>query len=162
MIIKDIALERVDSFWLILSIGFFVPLIFSHPQWLVGIIINILLFFSVNFSFKKQLAIVMTPSISALLHNTLFGTFTLFLIYFIPFIWIGNFILIQVMKLKISYFYRIVLASICKSLFLFIVAYIYFTLGIVPAVFLTAMGLIQFITSLSAGILSYAGKIRFN
>jgi len=162
MRIKDIALARADSFLVMISIAFFIPLIFSHPQWLIGVIINILLYLSVDLDFKKQLPIIIIPSVSALLHNTLFGTFTLFLIYFIPFVWIGNFILVRVMKLRLNYLYKMILASTAKSLFLFIVAYIYFSLGLVPAIFLTAMGLIQLITSLVGGLLVYAGKTRLN
>lgn len=164
MNIRTIALERVDSFLVMISIAFFIPLIFSHPQWLVGIIINALLFISaLKFDFRKQLPFILIPSIGALLHNTLFGTFTLFLIYFIPFIWLGNAILVKTMnKSKLPYLYRIVLASCLKALFLFIVAYTYFNLGLAPKIFLTAMGSMQLITALAGGLLVYAGKNRFN
>ena len=79
----------------------------------------------------------------------------MFLMYFVPFIWLGNTILIRTMVYsKLPYLYRMTLASALKAFILFITAYILVSFNIVPKVFLTAMGLMQLITALAGGLLA--------
>jgi hypothetical protein len=153
---KASVLERVDVSILMMSIAFFIPLIFTSPQWIIGIIINLLLFLAADkFDTKKQIPIIVLPSIAALLHGTLFGVFSLFLMYLMPFIWLGNAILVRTMVYsKLSYLYRMVLASVLKVLVLFITSYILVSLDIIPKIFLTAMGLMQLVTALAGGLLA--------
>jgi len=154
---KAFALEKVDTSLLLMSVAFFIPLIFASPQWIIGIVINMLLFIAADkLNVKKQVPIIILPSIAALLHGTLFGAFSLFLVYFMPFIWLGNGILIRIMVYsKLPYLYRMALASVSKVLVLFCTAYIFVSLGIVPKIFLTAMGLMQLITALVGGFLAF-------
>jgi len=56
---------------------------------------------------------------------------------------------------KLPYLYRMALASVSKVLVLFCTAYIFVSLGIVPKIFLTAMGLMQLITALVGGFLAF-------
>ena len=69
------------------GLAFLVPMIFSSPQWLIGTMVNALLFIAaLKLDFKKQLPIIILPSLGALAHGVLFGPLTVFLLYFLPFI----------------------------------------------------------------------------
>ncbi|KKR00996.1 MAG: hypothetical protein UT26_C0037G0021, partial [Microgenomates group bacterium GW2011_GWC1_39_12] len=76
-----------------------------------------------------------------------FGPFTIYLVYFLPFIWVGNYLLMYVAKSS-----SFLVAALAKSLFLFLIAYIFVSLHIVPKIFLTAMGILQLVTALVGGI----------
>jgi len=151
------------------GLAFLVPMIFSSPQWLIGTMVNALLFIAaLKLDFKKQLPIIILPSLGALAHGVLFGPLTVFLLYFLPFIWLGNAVLVRFVGLKpVShwpFFYRAFIASILKFIVLFLVAYVYINLGLVPAVFLSAMGLIQLLTAIMGAMTAFfvLEKINFN
>lgn len=139
-------------------LSFFVPFMLGHPQWLVGTIVNACLFLSATFLSKKMyLPLIILPSLGVLARGVIFGPLTAFLIYFLPFLWLGNLLLIIVFRRTyyLKYPFSVFIASAVKYLFLFSVAGIYFKLGFVPAVFLQAMGLNQLSTALAGGIMSY-------
>jgi hypothetical protein len=81
----------------------------------------------------------------------------------IPFIWLGNAVLVISFR-KIQFkriWIKIVSCSFLKSALLFFSALVLFKLGIVPVMFLTAMGIIQLITALCGGILAFGvNKLR--
>ncbi|MBI5126964.1 hypothetical protein HZA76_00720 [Candidatus Roizmanbacteria bacterium] len=134
-------------------LAFIIPFFVSGPQILTGSLVNCFLFLSAAYSSKRtSSAVIFLPSIAALLNGLVFGKFTPFLAYFLPFIWIGNFILISTYK-KNPTFVGMILSALLKSLFLFIFAFVFFKLSIVPQIFLTAMGLFQFFTAIFGGIL---------
>jgi len=54
------------------------------------------------------------------------------------------------------------LSSVLKAGFLYSAAVGFFQLKIVPAVFLKAMGIVQFFTALAGGILAYFVVRQFN
>lgn len=157
-----------------LMIGFIAPLFIGHPQYVVGIVVNAILatsaFRKVNTT--KAIALAITPSIGAVMHGVLFGSFTKFLIYFLPAIWISNFIYMAIIKLnnttrsaKNKQFFTtfikkiiqhnkigaVASASIIKSSILFGTAFVLVFTNIVPKPFLIAMGAIQIITALVGG-----------
>lgn len=140
---------------------FFIPLFIGHPQIVVGITVNVLLIMSaLNLKNYKIWPVILLPSLGVLSRGLIFGPFTIFLLYMIPFIWIGNFILVYLFKRlhlhqKMNYFLTLLLSAGAKSLFLFIAAYTLFTLDIIPVVFLTAMGIMQFVTAFGAGFIAY-------
>jgi len=140
---------------------FFLPLFIGHPQILVGIIVNSLLIVAaLNLKGYKLLPVIIAPALGVLGRGALFGPFTVYLLYMIPFIWIGNTILVYSFKwlrlrLKKNYFLTLLLGSLFKSGFLFLSALVLYSLGIVPVVFLTAMGIIQLITAFSGGVIAY-------
>lgn len=141
-------------------LGFFIPLLFSSPQWLIGTIVNTLLFISAErLSLKKQLPLIIFPSLGALAHGVVFGPLTIFLLYFLPFIWLGNTILVKVMSFKLinkwPFVCRLIIASFLKAGFLFFSAYFYISFHFVPSVFLVSMGFIQLVTAISGGIIVY-------
>ena len=62
------------------------------------------------------------------------------------------------------FLYRALIASTLKFVILFLVAYVYINLGLVPAVFLSAMGLIQLLTAIMGAMTAFfvLEKINFN
>lgn len=139
-------------------IGFFIPFIISHPQIVVGITVNTMLILAaLNIKNYKLLPIITLPSIGVLTKGLIFGQFTIFLLYMIPFIWIGNTILVYCiklfkLKLKLNYWPALIISAMFKTGFLFSTAFILFKLNLIPVMFLTAFGIMQIITALSGGI----------
>jgi hypothetical protein len=151
-------------------ISFFLPIVIGHPQIVVGILVNALLITAaLNLKGYKLLPVILAPSLGALSAGLLFGKFTAFLLYLAPFIWIGNAILVFAfkwlkLKLKKNYLLTLIVGAGVKSLFLFGSAFLLFKLGIIPVVFLTAMGILQLTTALGGGIAAYVlqyGKRKF-
>ena len=141
---------------------FFIPFLLGHPQLLVGIVVNAsLILAALNLKSFKLLPIIMIPSIGVLTKGLIFGPFTIFLVYMIPFIWIGNAILVYCFKklnlgLGLNSWFVLFIGSVSKAGFLFGVAYLLVKLSILPAVFLGAMGLLQVYTALLGGVLAFS------
>ncbi|MFH2028318.1 MAG: hypothetical protein ABIJ08_04230 [Nanoarchaeota archaeon] len=142
-------------------VSFFLPFFIGHPQIVVGVLVNSLLISSaLNIKGYKLLPIIIAPALGALSRGMLFGPFTIFLLYMIPFIWIGNAILIYSFKWlnldkRLNYWITLVIGSILKSAFLFAIAFILISLKILPTVFLTTMGIFQLYTAILGGILAF-------
>ena len=160
MTAKTVALPKLLLFRLdlVLTIGaFLVPLFVSGPQWLTGTLVNFfLLVFASELPKKNILPIVVLPSLGAIAHGALFGSYTPFLLYFLPFIWLGNYALVTVFKsvnLFTSPAAGILAGSVAKVAVIYLAATIYFKLSIVPALFLSAMGMVQLYTALAGGAL---------
>ncbi len=140
----------------IFSLSFLIPFLISGPQLLTGTLVNCLLILGTKFVDKKNLPIIsIIPSIAAILNGLVFGKFTVFLVYFLPFIWIGNFVLIKsivYLKEKIPLSISIVFSVIFKTIILFFTALVYFKFKLVPEIFLTAMGVFQLVTGLFGGL----------
>jgi len=140
---------------------FFIPLFIGHPQIFVGIMVNTLLIASaLNVKGYKLLPVIIAPALGALTRGVLFGPFTIFLIYMIPFIWVGNTILVFSFKffklrLKRNYWITLILGALFKAGFLFSTAWILYSLGVIPVMFLTAMGIMQLTTAIFGGIAAY-------
>lgn len=161
MRLNTITIEGNTSLVWDLTIGltaFSVPFFISGPQWLTGTLVNTLLFISViKLSKQRLLPVILLPSIGALLHGVLFGPLTPFLLYFLPFIWVGNSILMATfayLRSKIFKGFNIIIAATLKSLFLFVIANLYFHFHIVPKIFINSMGLVQFITAIIGGLVA--------
>lgn len=142
-------------------IGFFLPFLVGHPQIVVGVLVNALLASSaLTIRLNKILPLMIAPTFGVVARGMLFGPFTIFIVYMMPFIWFGNAIyvfMIKYMKVnkKINYFLSMPVASLLKAAFLFLCAYLLFMLGLVPEVFLTAMGVLQLTTALIGGVVAY-------
>jgi len=148
---KTLSLRKIVTFeTMVFSIAFLVPLLFNNVQLVTGSIVNAVLFLSATrLQNKKLLFLAVLPSIGALAHGILFGAFTIYLVYFLPCIWIGNYILMQIARSK-----SMTIAAIAKCLLLFVVAYIYVYFHIVPKIFLTAMGPLQLATAFFGGMVA--------
>lgn len=134
--------------------GFLVPFIFTHPQVLTGTMVNALIFLGAERLGKRAWPILLLPSLGAVSRGLLFGPQTFFLIYFLPFIWLANYLQMSVFNLTDgqNYWVRVGAAAIGKYLLLIGVAKIYFGLQIVPQVFVAAMGTVQLITACLGGV----------
>ena len=158
---RDIALKKVASVqftYVLYALAFTIPLIFNSTQLVTGTLINSLLYLSAERLSKKDIIpVVILPSLGAAAHGVLFGPQTVFLYYFFPYIWIGNYILIQVFSYfrSLSSIARIIVSASAKFLFLFLFAQFYFRLKIVPSLFVTSMGYMQLITALTGGLVAW-------
>ena len=140
-------------------IAFLIPFLVGHPQMLVGTIVNAMLIVSaLELDTKKTLPIIFAPSLGVLARGLIFGPFTPFLAMMIPFIWIGNALLVLGIKFlnkKTNYWISLGLAAGAKAGFLFSVALTLVSLSILPAMFLVAMGWMQLLTVISGGIVAF-------
>lgn len=141
---------------IIFSFAFLIPFLISGPQLLTGTLVNCLLISGVKFvDNKNHLFMAVLPSIATVLNGLVFGKFTIFLVYFLPFIWLGNFALIKsiiYLREKLSLPFSITLSVIFKTIILFVTALIYFKFNLVPEIFLTAMGVFQLATGIMGGL----------
>ncbi|MBN2457881.1 hypothetical protein JXB31_01995 [Candidatus Woesearchaeota archaeon] len=143
------------------AICFLVPFFIGHPQWVTGIIVNsALILTALNLKSRMLLPAIMLPSLAVLSRGLIFGPFTHFLLYMIPFIWAGNTILVYTFKKlrlekKINRFIVLLIGSGAKAIFLFSAAFVLFKLNFIPAVFLSAMGITQFYTAAAGGIVAF-------
>jgi len=154
---KTIALASRLNLTIYLA-AFFIPLLFTHPQIITGTIVNALIFTAAG-KMSKKIAwpVLVLPSLGAVSRGLLFGPLTFFLVYFLPFIWLGNyaeFVLFQLTPNQ-PYAVRIWLAAAAKYLLLLGAANVYFQLQIVPRGFITSMGLTQLITAVLGGLVAY-------
>jgi len=151
------AADRYIQYALIVF-SFLVPFFFSNYQILTGSFVNAMLFiFAGRINSKYALPVIFLPSVAVLSRGLIFGHFTKFLIFFMPFIWASNWILIFAFN-KISiknYAVRVIIAASLKTLFLFAVANLFFSLNLIPRMFLQSMGSLQFVTAVAGGIISY-------
>ena len=141
----------------IFSLAFLIPFLISGPQLLTGTLVNCLLISGIKFVDKKNhLFLAALPSVAAVLNGLVFGKFTIFLVYFLPFIWLSNFVLIRsiiYLKEKLSLSFSITLSIILKTVILFVTALVYFKFNFVPEIFLTAMGAFQLATGIMGGLM---------
>ena len=141
-------------------VSFFLPFFVGHPQIIVGVLVNSFLITSaLNIRGAKLLPVIFAPALGALSRGVLFGPFTIFLLYMIPFIWIGNSILVFAFKWlnldkKLNRWFTLFLGSTAKAAFLFLAAYALVSLNVLPVLFLTTMGLFQFYTAVLGGIVA--------
>lgn len=154
-------------------LSFFIPFALGHPQWLVGTIVNACLFLGAIYLPKRYyIPLAILPSLGVLARGLIFGPLTMFLVYFLPLIWLGNLILIllfkkiwqggSILKTKsgtinfasTKYLFSMFCASAFKFIFLLIVANIYFAYDIVPKIFLSSMGLNQLADALAGGLIA--------
>jgi len=140
-------------------LAFFLPFILGHPQWLVGIIVNAYLILGATYlKGYKLLPVILLPSLGVITAGLIFGTYTIFLLYLVPFIWLGNAIYAYSYKHftfeKMNSLLSIGIASAMKAALLFGVTFVLVSLNILPTLFLTAMGVLQLGTALVGGVIA--------
>ncbi|MCK4730374.1 MAG: hypothetical protein KAT28_03580 [Candidatus Aenigmarchaeota archaeon] len=142
-------------------IAFLTPFFLFQSQFLLGAVVNSMLITGALYTKGKNLLpLIFLPSLGALTTGLLFGSLTVYLLLMLPFIWIGNAILIFSVKKfylkdKKHYLVGAVYGSIFKAIFLAASASVLYSLGFVPVAFLAAFGVMQFITAFSAGLIIY-------
>ncbi len=143
-------------------LAFLIPFLVGSPQLLVGMLVNaFLVVASLNLDAKKVAGIALLPSLGAVARGVLFGPFTFALVFMVPFIWMGNMVLILAMKYlfggrKANYFLSLGAGALLKAGLLFSAAYLLLQFSLVPALFLEAMGIVQLLTALGGGIVAFA------
>jgi hypothetical protein len=143
---------------IILSLAsFFIPLFLGHQQLIVGTVVNaFLISAALHLKGWKVLPVIIMPSLGAVAAGLLFGPLSKFLLIMVPFIWIGNTLLVlSIKKFKNNYWFKLGIGAGIKSLFLFSAAFILYILGALPIIFLTAMGILQLTTALVGGVISF-------
>jgi len=148
------ATTKIIAFSLLL---FAVPLLLSWPQLLVGSIVNFLLMLAaIQYKdYKIMIPLVMLPSIAAVMHGVMFWSFSIFLVYMMPAIWLGNFLLVRSIHHLKSRFFGILIWWIAKVLVIFLITYILTYFWILPGFFLKTMGMIQIFTFLIGWTFAY-------
>jgi len=148
--------------YLYFAIGFLVPFTIGHPQELVGVVVNATLIVAALQldSYKEVIPLLFAPSLGVLARGLIFGPYTPFLAIMLPFIWIGNALLVVGIRELIAnrnqnYWISLGASSLAKSGFLFGSAFALVSLSIVPAIFLMTMGATQLITALAGGCLAF-------
>ncbi len=142
------------------AVVFLVPFLIGHPQYVTGIIVNMALVLAAfNLRNEKLLPVIFLPSIATLSRGLIFGPFTMYLVYMIPFIWVGNLLLVYAVKrLAVSERRNSLISlgagAVLKSAFIFSAAYFLFSLGVIPQQLLTPMGIIQLATAVIGGSLA--------
>jgi hypothetical protein len=152
---KNIFKSDLFTITLLSIFAFLVPIIFAKitlfpNQLLIGTIVNALLAYSaLRFNVWKSLPIILLPSIGALVSGIVFGQFSFFILYLIPSIWLGNYILWYfVQKYKEKKIFATTIASIIKTTIIFGFTLSLYLLHIVPSMFLIPMSVIQLVTAL--------------
>ena len=138
----------------------------TNSQLIVGTIVNIALVVSaINLKgWAKILGVVTMPSISTILSGYVFGTASVYMVYMIPAIWLGNFALIYSYKLLIlgknkHYFLAGIVGIIVKVAIIFALFNLINLFGVFPEKLVTtlstAMGTTQLITATLGVILAF-------
>ncbi len=133
-------------------------IISTNSQLVVGTIVNAaLVTTAINLKgWPKILGVITMPSISTILSGYVFGTASVYMVYMIPAIWLGNFALIYSYKLLMlgkekNYFVAGIVGIIVKVAIIFALFNIINLFGIFPEKLITnlrnAMGLTQLITA---------------
>ncbi|MBN1157170.1 hypothetical protein JXA85_06105 [Candidatus Woesearchaeota archaeon] len=143
------------------AVCFFVPFLMGHPQFFVGTIVNAaLVLAAMSMNEARLLPLMVVPSLGVLCRGLVFGPYTPLLVYMIPFIWLGNAILVFAVralsvKMNRNKWLSLGTGAVLKSVFLFTVAFIFVSVGVLPAIFLTTMGLFQLYTATAGGIVAF-------
>ena len=123
-------------------ISFFLPFFMGSPQILVGTIVNALLIRStLSLKGRQILPIIFLPSLGVLSRGIIFGPFTMYLTYLMPFIWLSNLAIVyftKLLKIKmhLNLSLSITISAILKTSALFIPAFILFGTNTIPHSFL--------------------------
>lgn len=138
-------------------IGYVLPVVISGPQWATGTMVNALLaLYALKLSKRNAVIMCVLPSLGAVTHGVLLGTFTPFLAYFLPAIWAGNMLYVTLIR-RLSTIHamaRIGISASAKAMMLFVVAFSFVQAGLVPQPFLIAMGAVQLATALAGGMIA--------
>lgn len=155
----------VDSsafFWGMLLFIFALPFFVPGVQLVTGTIVNATLIVgAVLLKGEKPYYLVFLPAIAQIASGLLFGPFSIFLAYLLPFIWLGNAVMVYGFKefhigRKINFFAVLAGSSALKAALIFGFALALSNFGLVPQAVLSAMGALQLVTAVAGGILAYA------
>lgn len=138
----------------------------SHSQIIVGSIVNIaLIITAINIKgWKKIIGIITLPSISTILGGYVFKTASVYMIYMIPAIWLGNFAIVYLYKKlllekNLHYFFTGIISIAVKVGIIFLGFSVLNILGVFPEKLVqnlqVAMGWTQALTATIAMFITY-------
>ncbi len=138
----------------------------NNSQFVVGAIVNTaIIVAALNVKgWKNIVGLVTLPSISALTSGLVLNISSIFTVYMIPAIWIGNFAIIYALKYlyvnrKVNYVVSVSIGILAKVAIIFVGFNILTMLVSMPApvqtVLSTAMGVNQLITALIGSVIGY-------
>lgn len=141
-------------------------IITNNSQIIVGSIVNTMLILAaLNIKgWSKNIFIVTMPSISTILSGYIFKSASVYMVWMIPAIWLGNFILILAIKYFIlkkekNYIISCIVGIIAKVAIIFGMFSVLNLFNIFPEKMVTnlqtAMGITQLITATIGGIISF-------
>lgn len=165
---QEYALPRVQEYVemaLYSVIAFSLPFVLGHEQLLVGSVVNCaLVLAALNLRGMRLLPVIILPSIGAYLAGLIFGVASSALLYMIPFIWLGNAVLVLgikyfVLDKKTNRVAALGIGATAKAAILFLAAFALLSFQLVPAAFLTAMGIFQLATALTGGAAALALQV---
>lgn len=137
------------------ALALLVPFSLGHPQLLVGIVVNMsLVLAALNLKSYKIIPIALLPSMAVIARGAIFGSFTMLLVFMVPFIWTGNLILVFAMKKIANKWLALGLGAVVKMAFLYTIAILFIHAGVLPKIFATSMGLFQLYTAIAGGIIA--------
>jgi hypothetical protein len=142
------------------AVCFLVPFLLGHPQLVVGTVVNAALILSaLNLPKHKVLPAVLLPSLGVISRGLVFGPFTHLLIITMPFIWLGNYVLILTIKYlylakRSNKFLAICIAIMLKVAIIYLAAILLINSGVLPKIFATSMGLTQIYTAVLGALLA--------
>ena len=130
----------------------------KNSQIIIGSIVNTaLIMTAINLNgWAKILGVVTMPSISTILSGYVFGSASTYMVYMIPAIWIGNFILVYLYKLllldkKLNYFLTGIAGVLLKVAVIFLFFNVLNLFNLFPEKLVStlqnAMGITQLITA---------------
>ncbi len=144
----------------------------TNSQYVVGTIVNLaLVIAAINVKGFKQIAGLITlPSISAIGSGLIFKSASIFTVYMIPAIWIGNFTFVYLykklwMQKKINYILTAIVAILVKAAIIYLFFRVLALIINIPTPMFTAlnlsMGMNQLITATIASIIGFGiSKIK--
>lgn len=148
---------------------FMIPILLGQSQIVLGSIINCLLILGAIYikDYKKLIPLAMVPSLGSISRGLLLGSFTFFIIYMTPFIWMGNIALVLgikqfFIKNKNSYPIALGLSVALKVFIIYCAARLLISFKVIPLPLLGAMGVIQIYTALIGGVMAYGVMKKFH
>ena len=147
----------------------------KNSQIIIGSIVNTaLIMTAINLNgWAKILGVVTMPSISTILSGYVFGSASTYMVYMIPAIWIGNFILVYLYKLllldkKLNYFLAGIAGVLLKVAVIFLFFNVLNLFNLFPEKLVStlqnAMGITQLITASIGVVVAFviykAEKVR--
>ena len=147
----------------------------KNSQIIIGSIVNTaLIMTAINLNgWAKILGVVTMPSISTILSGYVFGSVSTYMVYMIPAIWIGNFILVYLYKLllldkKLNYFLAGIAGVLLKVAVIFLFFNVLNLFNVFPEKLVStlqnAMGITQLITASIGVVVAFviykAEKVR--
>jgi hypothetical protein len=118
---------------------------------------------ALNLKNQRLLPVILLPSLAVLSRGLIFGPLTMYLVYLIPFIWLGNSLLVFLVKRLFlgsnrDRWLTLGIGSVAKAALIFAGAFALFSLSLIPQALLIPMSILQLATAIGGGILAFGAQ----